>query len=194
MKRRTFLAATGLGAGGLLALAAERRWRRGVGFLPTRPDHAPRALSPAEWRTLEAAQDRLLPSGGSPLSEQTPGSLEGSPGARDINAIGYLDGALAELDTDPADRDRVRKGAARIDELARARGAPSFAALDEAKRDQALREFQKEDDAGAWFEVMLGFTLEALLGDPVHGGNPDEIGWRWLGHQPGWPRPSRSAT
>jgi gluconate 2-dehydrogenase gamma chain len=23
----------------------------------------------------------------------------------------------------------------------------------------------------------------------VYGGNPDGIGWRWLGHVPGYPRP-----
>ncbi len=180
MKRRTFLAATGAGAAGLLALAAERRWRRAVVVTP--PDHAPRILSRAEWGTLAAAQDRLLPSG------------PGSPGAREVNAVGYLDGALAEADTDPADRDRVKQGAARLDALAHDRGATSFADLAEAARDEALRAFQKEDDAGEWFETMLGYTLEALLGDPIHGGNPDEIGWRWAGHQPGWPRPGRSGT
>ena len=32
--------------------------------------------------------------------------------------------------------------------------------------------------------------MEALLTDPAYGGNPDGIGWRWLGHTPGYPRPS----
>jgi gluconate 2-dehydrogenase gamma chain len=31
--------------------------------------------------------------------------------------------------------------------------------------------------------------MEALLTDPAYGGNPGGIGWRWLQHVPGYPRP-----
>ena len=37
---------------------------------------------------------------------------------------------------------------------------------------------------------MLELTLECFFGDPVHGGNVDEIAWKWIGHRPGSPRPS----
>ena len=35
------------------------------------------------------------------------------------------------------------------------------------------------------------YIFEALLSDPVYGGNPEGIGWRWLGHRPGFPRPNQ---
>jgi gluconate 2-dehydrogenase gamma chain len=41
----------------------------------------------------------------------------------------------------------------------------------------------------AWLSLLLYYIFEALLSDPVYGGNPGEIGWRWLEHQPGFPRP-----
>jgi hypothetical protein len=37
---------------------------------------------------------------------------------------------------------------------------------------------------------MLAIILEAFFGDPVHGGNPDEVAWKWVGHTPGFPRPT----
>ena len=37
---------------------------------------------------------------------------------------------------------------------------------------------------------VLSYILEALATDPIYGGNTNEIGWDWLEHQPGMPRPS----
>ena len=37
----------------------------------------------------------------------------------------------------------------------------------------------------AWLSLLLYYIFEALLSDPVYGGNPDGIGWQWLEHQPG---------
>ena len=49
-------------------------------------------------------------------------------------------------------------------------------------------------DAG---DIVIGNALsrgnpavEAVLGDPVHGGNPDGVGWAWAGIEPGDPRPA----
>jgi len=38
--------------------------------------------------------------------------------------------------------------------------------------------------------MLLTYILEALLTDPVYGGNPNGIGWTWLQHQPGFPTPT----
>ena len=44
----------------------------------------------------------------------------------------------------------------------------------------------------AWLKKMLSFVLEAFFGDPAHGGNPDEVAWKWAGHKPGFPRPPKA--
>ena len=41
-----------------------------------------------------------------------------------------------------------------------------------------------------WVSTLLFYICEALLTDPIYGGNPNGIGWAWLAHQPGFPRPS----
>ena len=118
----------------------------------------------------------------------------GSPGSRDVNGIGYLDAALVDRDTEPIEAERLVRGAARLDEAAQAAGAADFAAATVEGREAAIRAVVARDDGPAWALVLLMFGLEALLGDPVHGGNPGEIGWTWLGHVPGDPRPSAKAV
>lgn len=183
LDRRSFLARAvgGAGLAWLSAVAASVRLERAARAAPTPEGAAPKVLTPAEWRTLEAAQDTLLP------------SEPDAPGARDVRATAYLDAALADPDTEPPRRDLVRSGAAALDRLARDAGATDFAALDEAGRDRAVEAYARSDEGAAWVDATLAFTLEAMLGDPVHDANPGEVGWRWVGHVPGEPRPARKA-
>ena len=37
---------------------------------------------------------------------------------------------------------------------------------------------------------MVTLLFEALLLDPLYGGNKEEKGWKWLNHTPGFPRPT----
>ena len=143
---------------------------RGVG--------AERTLTADARRSLEAAQDRLLP------------SALGSPGARDVGATAYLERGLRHPDVDADSCAVIARGLARLDVLADDLDGRPFAALPAARRDEALQRFEDEDGGQPWLAVMLAFTLEALLGDPAHGGNPGEVGWTWLGHRPGFPRPA----
>ncbi len=143
----------------------------------TAPDETPKNLSPREWATLEAALDRLLPSG------------EGFPGARDVHAIGYLDGALSDPGVDPDHVQRVHEGARLLDEHATAHGAATFDALPPDLEDEGVRSLETPWARQLVLRALLSFALEAYLGDPVHGGNPDRRVWRWADLEPGYPRP-----
>ncbi len=190
--RRTFLGgvAAGAGAGWLAMLAGCVKEKRRARTKPTPPagvtSDAPspvgRILTAPEWRALDAALDVMLPSG------------PGSPGSRDVNGIGYLDAALADPDTEPAEADHVRQGAAWLDEAARAAGAADFAAATPEAREVAVRAVVSKPGGPEWALFLLMFGLEALLGDPVHGGNTGEVGWTWLAHVPGDPRPAAKAV
>jgi gluconate 2-dehydrogenase gamma chain len=45
-----------------------------------------------------------------------------------------------------------------------------------------------------WLSLLLYYLFESLTLDPVYGGNPDGIGWHWLEHQPGFPRPTKETS
>ena len=149
---------------------------RGLSMSRTLPGQPPQALSRLGWRTLSAVQARVLPSD------------EFGPGARDVNAIGYLDAVLASGDLKPTTVQAITRGGDRLNAWARATRGLTYADLEEAVQDAGLR--QDRSPAGRYFlSRMIEFTLEALFGDPVHGANPEETGWAWVQHTPGWPRP-----
>ncbi len=175
----------GAGAAGASATIAGF-WFEGFGnplrrrrLAPT-PAGAPRLTFDAlEWTVLEAALERLLPSG------------PDSPGARDVNAVGYLDRVLAEPEFAPARfRDVVKAGVPVLEGRARERRTAGFAALPGEAQDEVLHGFEQTAQGTLWLKRMLYFALEALLGDPVHGCQPGREGWRWLGNEPPGPRPT----
>jgi gluconate 2-dehydrogenase gamma chain len=136
------------------------------------------ALPATSAQTLAAVLAHLLPS----ESE--------APGAVEIQALAYLAGMLGRPDFDGADPDSLLHGAAEIERLAQVQAGRPFTDLTEAGREAVLRAYETTEPGRRWLGGLLGTLLEALLGDPIYGGNPDGIGWRWLGHAPGFPRPS----
>lgn len=137
-----------------------------------------RVLTPAEWATFEAVQETLWPAG------------DGCPGARDVRATAFLDAALGSPDVLPSQAAYLRAHLPTLEAQARARGREAFHALAPADRDAALSAFLDTPDGPAWVRIVLMYTVEAVLGDPVHGINPDGVGWAWAGLEPGDPRPA----
>ena len=65
-----------------------------------------------------------------------------------------------------------------------------FLTIEPKYRDKILRDFiNSSSKAENWLSLLLFYTLEALLSDPIYGGNRDELGWRWLNHNAGKPQP-----
>jgi gluconate 2-dehydrogenase gamma chain len=113
-----------------------------------------------------------------------------SPGAAEINATVYLETAITAPGIDPDTRNTIVNGIGRLQDASRERFDVLFNSLDFGQREPLLRYLADETRWGrAWLSLLLYYVFEALLSDPVYGGNPGGIGWQWLEHQPGFPRP-----
>ena len=135
-------------------------------------------FSTQQCQALRAVQEHLFP------------SEPDSPGAADINASAYLETAITAPGIDPDTRNTIVNGVGRLQEASRERFDGLFNSLNYEQREQLLRYLADMTRWGrAWLSLLLYYIFEALLSDPVYGGNPGEIGWRWLEHQPGFPRP-----
>ena len=136
-------------------------------------------LFSAEQReAVSAVQQHLFPKG------------PDSPGAADINAISYLETAITAAGIDPDTRNTIVNGIGRLQDASRERYDALFDDLEFGQREPLLRYLADETRWGrAWLSLLLYYVFEALLSDPVYGGNPGGIGWQWLEHQPGFPRP-----
>ena len=129
------------------------------------------------WKTLAAVLEHLFP------------AATNTPGASDIQAIAYLHSTIENPAADGEDRTFLVNGVGWLNDLAREETGQPFVVLDEAQKEVLLRKIEQSRAGRNWLSRLLTYLLEALLADPVYGGNPDGIGWQWLEHQPGYPRP-----
>ena len=161
LTRRRFL--LGLAGGTLLAL------------FPFPAASAPNTA--VRWRIIDAVQQHLFP------------SEPDAPGAREIKALDYLKRIAADRTQDADKRDFILQGAGWLEDMSRRITRKSFLLIDAAQREQVLRRIEASEAGSNWLAQMLLYLIEALLADPVYGGNPQGIGWRWLAHTPGFPAP-----
>jgi len=69
---------------------------------------------------------------------------------------------------------------------------PNFLSMNPKEQDEALKDFiERSNKNENWVALLLFYTLEALLSDPLYGGNRSESGWKWLGHNSGQPQPKK---
>jgi gluconate 2-dehydrogenase gamma chain len=131
-------------------------------------------LTAAEAATLEAVVARLIPRDAN------------GPGALEAGAARYIDGALG--DALAAQRAVYAAGVAALDAHARSRAGGSFASLPPTRQDELIADLEENRVPGvtpsssAFFELVLGHTLEGTFGDPHYGGNQDFIGWELIGY------------
>lgn len=147
------------------------------------PPTAAETFSPHQQAVLQTAQEQLFPADGD------------GPSAREINALPYLEWAL----TDPAniedgDREFLSKGTGWLDALSMETYELGFTKLSSTEQHELMQQFSETERGENWMSLLIYYLLEALLLDPVYGGNPDGLGWKWLQHQPGFPRPGKDQT
>ena len=67
---------------------------------------------------------------------------------------------------------------------------PNFFKMSPDEKEEALRDFVDDNSKGEnWVSLLLFYTLEALLSDPIYAGNRNESGWTWINHHTGQPQP-----
>ena len=135
-------------------------------------------FSEKEKEELSQMQEHLFPQDGN------------GPSASDVNALAYLEWALTDPDnaTD-GDGECIKKGLGWLNDLAKQTQGDSFLKLNHDQQDKILQQIGKSSAGENWMSILIYYIMEALLFDPVYGGNPNNIGWKWLEHQPGYPAP-----
>jgi gluconate 2-dehydrogenase gamma chain len=130
-------------------------------------------LTAAAARTLEAVVARLIPSD------------DNGPGAAEAGAARYIDGALGNALA--ASREIYAAGLAAVDAYARSVTGESFVELAPGRQDAVLRDLEQNLGTGfaagsaAFFNLVLGHTLEGTFSDPRYGGKQVCVGWELRG-------------
>lgn len=179
ISRREFMARMGmLGSLALAypatALAELRKTKQGTEAAGWQGDKA--------WQVIARVQDVLFPAGNN------------VPGASDFGADIYLHRAIENPDADGEDKDFIMRGIGWLEDLTQQRYEKTFLQLTPVQRQEIIAQIVKSTAGRNWVSTLLSYILEALLADPVYGGNKNGTGWKWLAHQPGYPAPPAART
>ncbi len=145
--------------------------------LSQNPNSDTNVLTSSQLQIVRSIQSILFPSDGN------------GPGSYDIMADKYLLWVLSDERMDPEEKEYIIIGIGWIDETAEELFSKKYNRLSEKQKEELVENISQEKWGISWLGVILNFVFEALLSDPEYGGNPDKIGWNWLDHNPGYPRP-----
>lgn len=109
-------------------------------------------------------------------------SETGSPGAREAQAVIYIDRVLAGYFSSL--QVLYREGIETVEVMTKVRFGKSFIELVDGQQDQMLREMESSEKSGKasqFFAVVYEHTIEGTFGDPIYGGNANAVGWRLIG-------------
>ncbi len=124
-----------------------------------------------KWRLLQSVQNHLFP-------KNPP-----FPDAESIGSVRYLKMVSRDPSFDREDLAFIFEGI----EIVREKGFRTT--LPDEEKERILRDFARTPFGENWISLVLNYTFEALLSDPIYGGNFHQKGWKSLHHRPGKPRP-----
>ena len=134
-------------------------------------------LNDGVWKTFTALHLYLFP------------ASSNSPDANTINATAYLKSVTEWPGVDKSDKKFLLDGIGWLNGVASKSYQNRFEKLTNNQKETVLRLVEKSKAGENWLSLVLLYLMEALLTDPVYGGNVNGAGWKWLQHQPGFPHP-----
>jgi len=124
------------------------------------------------FKIIEKVQAILFPKNGN------------APSADEFEATNYLLIVSSHPSFSKDDLLFLQKGAKEL-----IKQEPKFLTMSFQKQSDVINDFSKTKIGRNWLSILLYYTIEALLSDPIYGGNRNEVGWKWLNHHTGKPQP-----
>ncbi len=115
------------------------------------------------------------------------------PSATDLGAFNYLEWALAEpSNQDDGDKAFIITGLGWLDDSASKHYQSKFINLSTQDQQALLERVNRSQSGENWLSLLLYYLLESVTLDPLYGGNHNGVGWQWIEHQPGFPKPDQA--
>lgn len=114
------------------------------------------------------------------------------PNVKFINANFYLDKIFQHSRISSEDKEFIRDGVKWLNEEAVSKYKKKYVNLSSKQRQKVLQDVANTDWGESWLKNIMMYMMEAMLGDPIYGGNIGERGWKWLNHKTGKPRPKKA--
>jgi len=108
------------------------------------------------------------------------------PSSKDFGAIKYLKEVSSNDTFDEADKKLIFQGS--LDFLDT---FPEFLSSNKTQKENFVQSANESSYGQEWLNKVIYYGIEAMLSDPIYGGNTKEIGWKSLNHETGRPQPKR---
>ncbi len=129
-------------------------------------------MSPKYWQIIEVTLNHLFPK-----TNQYFGSSK-------LNFINFFKLISNDKYFDKEDLKLLLNGAKKLYKLNN-----NYLDLSKERKEILLRKFEQSSIGQSWLSILIYYGLEAMLSDPIYGGNKNTNGWQALNHNPGVPRP-----
>ncbi len=109
-----------------------------------------------------------------------------------IKTAPYMEIVLHHSRIGKADKTFIKNGVKWLNEEAIALHHKSYVKLAHKERQEVLNAVAKTEWGESFLYNIMSYMFEAMLGDPIYGGNNKEAGWKWLAFTGGEPRPKKA--
>ncbi len=135
-------------------------------------------LSLHSFLTIYSVMDILFPDDGN------------GPGAKQLKSDHYFLWTVNDPNFDPDTRSFLLNKLEKLNKESLRIYGDNFHDLSRAQQEDYIAELSETDWSKGWLSRLLTLIFESLFVDPQYNVNPDTIGWKWLNHFPGYPRPT----
>ena len=101
----------------------------------------------------------------------------------------YLHIVLSHPKISEADKRFLKNGVKWLNEASLTQYKKRYVSLQPDQRQALLQSIAKTEWGESFIYDVMGYLFEAMLGDPLYGGNQHQKGWQWLSFEAGVPRP-----
>jgi gluconate 2-dehydrogenase gamma chain len=108
-----------------------------------------------------------------------------------IKTARYMHIVLNHSRISEEDKQFIKNGVKWLNEEAIQMHKKSYVKLASNERQDVLNAVAKTEWGENFLYNIMSYLFEAMLGDPIYGGNNKEAGWKWLAFTGGEPRPKK---
>ncbi len=113
------------------------------------------------------------------------------PSVFELNTYYHINKFLLDKNVDQDEKNYLIKGIKWAAETSFEEFNLNFDELDKQQKNKLFDLIVKTNWGESWMSSLLTLVFESLLLDDIYNVNKNQIGWKWLHHLPGNPRPTK---
>ena len=144
------------------------------------------------WWYLSGKQTRFFDEGTQVMLAMSEHLYPTSPlgfGVSSLHMASYFTFVLEDERIMKEDRNYLIDGSRWVQEQAMQDFGKSFLQLTAEEKEKLLQSISTFQWGHSYIHYIFSYIFEAMFSAPVYGSNIDKIGWKWAGHNPGFPQP-----